>query len=197
MRNWTFEPGIELSGVMIESIVEAFKLFPSVALKRLVSAGIGTLNGREVVMDRHGWYPIDSWLAAFDSFATSVGTRALFQIGQQVPKYAVLPPGINDIHSAMASINIGYHMNHRKNGRLMFDPTTGQTLPGIGNYTYSPVPGERKIIFVGEVPYPCDFDRGLLSAFATKFERFSRVMHDDRAPCRKNGSRSCTYIVTW
>jgi hypothetical protein len=197
MQNWTFEPGIELSGVMIESIVEAFKLFPSVATKRLLGHGIGTMKGKDLVLDRNGWYPIANWLAAFDGFAETVGPRALFQIGQQVPRYAALPPGISDIHSALGAIDVGYHMNHRKNGRPMFDPTTGQMLPGIGNYKMKAEPGERKIISVCENPYPCDFDRGLISAFTVRFEKAGRVTHDDRAPCRKTGSRSCTYHVTW
>jgi len=197
MQKWTFEPGIELSGVMIESIVEAFKLFPSVATKRLLGHGIGTMKGKDVVLDRQGWYPIENWLAAFDGFAETVGPRALYQIGAQVPKYAVMPPGINDIYSALGAIDVGYHMNHRKNGRPMFDPSTGKAVPGIGNYAVKPEPNERRITALCENPYPCDFDRGLLTAFATRFERNGRVIHDDRAPCRRNGARSCTYTVTW
>ena len=197
MQTWTFEPGIEFSGTMLEAIVEAFKLFPSVAYKRLLNHGIGTLRGKDVVIDRQAWYPIESWLAAFDSFAESVGPRALFQIGQNVPKHAAIPPGINDIVGAIAAVDVGYHMNHRKNGKLMFDPATGQITPGIGTYGFKPVPGERKIISVCENPYPCEFDRGILTCFALRFERLARVLHDERAPCRRTGGRSCTYIVTW
>jgi hypothetical protein len=197
MQTWNFEPGIEFSGGMLDAIVEAFKLFPSVATRRLVNHGIGTLRGKDVVIDRQAWYPIESWLAAFDGFAETVGPRALQQIGQHVPKYAAVPPGINDIHGAIGAVDVGYHMNHRKNGKVMFDPTTGSVAPGIGNYGYTAVPGERKIISVCENPYPCDFDRGILMAFTLKFERLGRVVHDDRAPCRKSGARSCTYVVTW
>jgi hypothetical protein len=197
MQRWTFEPGIEFSGTMLEAIVEAFKLFPSVAYKRLLNHGIGTMKGKDVVIDRQSWYPIESWLAAFDGFAESVGPRALFQIGQNVPKHAAIPPGINDITGAIAAVDVGYHMNHRKNGKLMFDPATGQITPGIGTYGFKPVPGERKIISVCENPYPCEFDRGILTCFALRFERLARVLHDERAACRRTGSKSCTYIVTW
>ena len=79
----------------------------------------------------------------------------------------------------------------------MFDPATGQKLSGIGNYGYTPVPRERRIISVCENPYPCDFDRGILTTLAAKFERASRVTHDDSAPCRKNGADSCKYIIAW
>ena len=74
----------------------------------------------------------------------------------------------------------------------MFQPATGQKTKGIGSYGTSDS-GPRKITAVCENPYPCDFDRGLLSAVATRFERAARVTHDDAAPCRKTGANSCTY----
>jgi hypothetical protein len=65
-----------------------------------------------------------------------VGPRALFQYGQHLPKYAPFPPTITDIQSAMGSMDAAYHMNHRKNGKVMFDPATGEMLEGIGHYGY-------------------------------------------------------------
>jgi hypothetical protein len=192
-----FEPGIEVFGASIDAIVDAFKLFPSIALKRLVNAGIGTMRGKDVVVNRDSWYPQANWLAVFEGIASEVGPRALVQIGQHVPKHAPFPPSINDIHGAMGSMDAAYHMNHRKAGRVMFDPGTGQMLSGIGNYGYAPVPRERRIISVCENPYPCDFDRGIISALAARFERGSRVTHDDSAPCRKNGADSCKFIIAW
>jgi len=192
-----FEQGIEVYGASIDAIVEAFRLFPSVALKQLVNYGIGTVKGRDIVIDREAWYPMSNWLAAYESIAKTVGPRALMQIGQQIPKHAPFPPTINDIHSALASLNAAYHMNHRKRGKVMFDPETGQLTPGIGSYGYTPVPRERKIISVCENPYPCDFDKGLITALANRFEKMSRVVHDDDAPCRRNNAESCTYTISW
>jgi hypothetical protein len=192
-----FEQGIEVYGASIDAIVEAFRLFPSVALKQLVNYGIGTIKGRDVVVDREAWYPMSNWLAAYESIAKTVGPRALMQIGQQIPKHAPFPPTINDIHSAMASMNAAYHMNHRKRGKVMFDPETGQLTPGIGSYGYTPVARERKIISVCENPYPCDFDKGIITALANRFEKMSRVVHDDDAPCRRTNADSCTYTISW
>jgi len=192
-----FEEGIEAYGASIDAIVDAFKLFPSVALKRLVAFGIGTTKGKDVVVERDAWYPLDRWLSAFESIANEVGPRGLFQYGQHLPKYAPFPPSVVDIRSAMASIDVAYHMNHRKKGRIMFDPATGQMTEGIGHYGYRSAPTEKKIISVCENPYPCDFDRGIITSLAARFEKQSRVAHDDKAPCRKNGADSCTYVVTW
>ena len=193
-----FEPGIEAYGASIDGIVDAFKLFPSVALKRMVAFGIGTMSGKNnVTIERDAWYPLDKFLAAFESIATEVGSRGLFQYGQHLPKYAPFPPQINDVHSALASLDVAYHMNHRKAGKVMFDPATGRMLEGIGHYGYKPVPNEKKIIAVCENPYPCEFDRGIITSLAARFEKMSRVTHDDKAPCRKVGADSCTYVVTW
>jgi hypothetical protein len=197
MQFKAFEPGIDVHGSSLDAIVDAFKLFPSIALKRLLSHGIGNTNSKgEIVIDTQAWYPQASWLAAFEGFATTVGTRALFQIGQNVPKHAIFPPAVDNIYRGIASIDVAYHMNHRKAGKPMFDPASGQKAKGIGQYGMIES-GDRRITSVCENPYPCDFDRGILSAIATRFERSSRVSHDDRAPCRKTGSDSCTYHIAW
>ena len=192
-----FEPGIEVWGACVEPFVDAFKMFPSVVLKRLVSRGIGTLKGKDVVIDRQAWYPQKEWLEVFEDIATSVGPRATYQIGLSIPRHAVFPPTVKDIHSGIASVDVAYHMNHRKNGKVMFDATTGQKLSGIGSYGYAAVSGESRITSVCENPYPCDFDRGILSAIALRFEKFARVTHDDGAQCRRNGASSCTYSISW
>jgi hypothetical protein len=197
MQFKAFEPGIEVHGSSIDAVVEAFKLFPSIGLKRMATHGIGTANAKgEIVIDRDGWYSQTAWLAAFEAIATTVGTRALFQIGQHVPKHAIFPPQITDIRSGLASLDVAFHMNHRKDGRPMFDPASGRMTKGIGSYGMKDN-GPRKVTCLCENPYPCDFDRGVITGVATRFERGARVTHDETGPCRKNGADSCTYHVTW
>jgi hypothetical protein len=197
MQFQVFEPGIEVWGISLDAFVEAFKLFPSIALKRLAAGGIGTMRGKDVVVDKDAWYPQDKWLAVFESLASEIGPRALLQIGQNVPKHAPFPPTITNIHSAIAALNVAYHMNHRKQGKVMADPATGKLMSGIGSYGYAPVPGERRIVSVCENPYPCDFDRGIITALASRFEKTAKVTHDDGAPCRKQGADSCRFVISW
>ncbi len=198
MQFKSFEAGIEVFGASVGAFIEAFKLFPSVVLRCLVRHGIGTTTGKNnIEVDPQRWYSQDAWLAAWEEIARTVGPRACYQVGRQVPRHAVFPPSVTDSHTAIAALDIAYHMNHRKNGKVMFDPATGQKLTGIGTYGYKPVQGERKIISVCENPYPCDFDRGLLTEVALKFERSARVLHDDAAPCRTRGAESCTFTVIW
>jgi hypothetical protein len=197
MQFKAFDSGVEVFGANVGAFVDAFKLFPSVILKCLVKNGIGTMAGKNVDIDRSRWYPQENWLAAWEEIATNIGPRACYQIGRQVPRHAVFPPSVTEVNGAIASLDIAYHMNHRKNGKPMFDPATGQKAKGIGNYGFEPMKGERRIKSVCENPYPCDFDRGLLAEVATRFEAQARVSHDDGAPCRSKGASSCTYYVSW
>ncbi len=186
----------EINGIFVDVFLGAFKLFPSVVYKKLASYGIGTLQGKDIVVDRNAWYPLDKWLAAHEDIAASVGPRASFQIGQEIPKILGTPPGITDAHGSLASLNIGYHMNHRKNGRVLFDAATGAVLPGIGDLKYTPE-GRGRGTMVSTDPYPCDLDRGLCQGLALRFERQARVVHETREPCRKDGGTACVYTITW
>jgi len=193
-----FEEGVEVSGENIGATLDGFKKYPSVAMKHLLRHGIvKSKPGEEPEIDRAAWYPLKAWLAAYEAIATEVGFNSLYSIGRTVPENAVFPPHIKDIHTAIASIDIAYHMNHRKNGEVMFDPSTGKMLDGIGHYGYEPIPNEKRIVCVCENPYPCDFDRGIVSAMATRFEPGASTVHDSDAPCRKKGAESCTFHVFW
>ncbi len=97
----------------------------------------------------------------------------------------------------MIGLDAAYHRYHKKRGVLMFDEASGRMLEGIGHYTARWVPGEQKILARCENPYSCDFDHGVLIGYAARFNPRSRVTHDVIAPCRKNGSDSCTYVITW
>ena len=79
----------------------------------------------------------------------------------------------------------------------MFDINTKAMLEGIGHYGFEKVANEAKIVSVCENPYPCDFDRGIITAMARRLAKQALVTHDDTKPCRKLEGDSCTYVVTW
>jgi hypothetical protein len=192
------EQGIEASGASIGAFVEAFKLFPSVISRKLTRHGIGkTVGKNDVDVDPNAWYPQEAWLAAWEEIAGEIGPRACYQIGRHLPKHAPFPPSVTDIYSGIASVDIAYHLNHRKRGKPMFDMATGTKMSGIGNYGFQSAPGERKIVSTCDNPYPCDFDRGILTEIATRFQPSVRVSHNEQGSCRKNGGNSCTYVLTW
>jgi hypothetical protein len=115
-----------------------------------------------------------------------LGQNTLFSIGMKIPENANFPPEIESLEKALQSIDVAYHMNHR-NGE-------------IGHYRYESV-GPKSVKMVCQNPYPCAFDRGIITAMAKRFKPkdsiMVNVMHDDSAPCRVKGGASCTYNVRW
>ena len=196
MQFKAFEPGIENSGESVRAIVAGFNKFPSIALKYLVKYGFLEPNQKIDDLDITLWYPEEAFLQAFEAITNEVGANSLYGVGRQIPETAIFPP-MEGVIMALDSIDIAYHMNHRKNGKVMFDPQTGTMLEGIGHFHNKPVANENRSVMVCETPYPCDFERGLISAIARKFEPGATTAHDPNAPCRKNGADTCTYVIWW
>jgi predicted hydrocarbon binding protein len=193
-----FEAGIEVSGESLGAIVDGFKKYPSIASKYLSKFGLARADGgRALAVDRTRWYSLKDWLSAYEGIAQEIGYNSLYSIGKSIPENAVFPPHITDIFGAIDSIDVAYHLNHRKNGTVMFNPENGSMLEGIGHYRASRVANDNKIVCVCENPYPCDFDRGIISAMANRFEKQARTVHDAEAPCRKKGADSCSYVIWW
>jgi hypothetical protein len=172
-------PEVEVNGETVYAIVDGMGTFRSVAMEIL------EVNG--IVDPQPGmWYAQQKWLDAFKKIAEALGPNTLFNIGLKIPENATFPPDIVTIEDALKAIDAAYHMNHRG----------GE----IGEYRFqSNGPKTAKMICPN--PYPCAFDRGIITAMAKRFKPkespLVSVSHDDSAPCRVNGADSCTYIVTW
>jgi hypothetical protein len=188
-----FNPKVEVNGETVLSIVDGMGAFKERAYKFLADNGIQNPEPGK-------WYPQQSWLDAFKAIAQATGDFTLFNIGKKIPENAQFPPEINTIDKALAAIDVAYHMNHRIDGQVMFDPATGKMLEGIGHYGFQQM-NEREIRMVCENPYPSDFDRGIIEAMAQKFKPagagFIIVKLDESLPSRKKGADSCTYTVKW
>jgi hypothetical protein len=193
-----FEPGIEVNGQTVNAIVDGFRFLKEFPSRILLEEGIGKPGAEGLVeIDPEAWYSQESWLRAFERIGKTMGRPNLFAIGLRIPENAKFPPTITRIHEAIASIDVAYHMNHRKHGHVMYDPASGTMLEGIGHYGYEPVAGRAMIVSRCRNPYPCDFDRGILTAMAKRFEKAAHVTHVDGDPCRERGDESCTYHVGW
>lgn len=193
-----FEPGIEVIGQTVYTIFAGFAAFKSIAGDILTAEGIGVIDPNSgFTLDQAAWYSMDAWLRAFRHVAQELGDPVLFSIGKKIPERAIFPPWVKDIDSAIRSIDIAYHLNHRKQGQVMFNTETGQMLEGIGHYGYWREDGKNQIVCVCENPYPCHFDRGIITTLALRFEPTARIRHADDKPCRSRGDSSCTYTVTW
>jgi hypothetical protein len=190
-------PNIEVNGRTVFAIVDAFTL-KKIPSQILLAEGIGEPTaGGVVAVAPERWYLQQAWLRAFERIATEIGHGALYAIGLRIPENAAFPPWVKDIDGAIRSIDVAYHLNHRREGRVMFDPSSGTMLEGIGHYGYTRIAGQRTIVSECNNPYPCDFDAGILAAMAKRFEKTAVVTHDRTGMCRNKGHDSCTYVVTW
>lgn len=185
------EPGIEVIGQAVYAIVDGFGIAKALTGSHLKNAGLPT----EIKSDE--WYSQEKWLKAFESIAKLFGDDTLFRIGLKIPENAIYPPFVKDIDTAIQAIDFAYHLNHRKNGRIMADEQTETLLEGIGHYGYQRITGANKIISECNNPYPDSFDMGIITCMARKFMPKATVSHDDSKPCRKKGANSCTYIISW
>jgi hypothetical protein len=187
-----FDSRVEVNGQTVLSVVDGCVL-KDAALQILADNGITNISN-------DSWYSQQAWLDAFKLIADQVGIKTLYTIGYKIPDNAQFPPEIDDIGKGLAAIDVAYHMNHRINDEMLFNPLTGVMKEGIGHYGFEKT-GEKQAKMCCENPYPCDFDRGIIEAMAKRFKPasslFVNVTHDDSAPCRKKGDNSCTYIIKW
>jgi len=187
--------GIEVSGQSVAGTLGAFQQYKSMPNRFLLSEGVGTASADgTVAIDPSKWYPLENWLRAFGRIGQEVGPSVLAQIGASVMQNIQWPPGMTSVEGLIRFIDIGYHMHHRKDGKVMFDQATGTMLPGIGNFSFK---GEDKSRYFIECanPYPCSFDKGILSGALRRLGTGSLAVHDGTAECRTKGGKACTYHV--
>jgi hypothetical protein len=187
--------GIEVSGQSVAGTMHAFQQYKSMANRYLLSEGVGAPGpDGSVAIDPQGWYPVEKWLAAFRRIGQEVGSSVLTQIGAGVMQNIQWPPGMTSVEGLVRFIDIGYHMHHRKNGRPMFDERTGAIVPGIGSFQLKGEDSHRYLVEC-ENPYPCPFDKGILSGALRRLGTGSMAFHDENSDCRQKGGRRCTYVV--
>jgi hypothetical protein len=179
MAQFVGTPNVEVNGETVYAIVDGMGIFKSLALEVLAENGI--------VDPRPGeWFSQQKWLDAFKIISEKLGTKTLFAIGLKIPENAIFPSDIKTIEQALQAIDVAYHMNHR-NG-------------DIGEYRFESN-GPKSAKMICRNPYPCAFDRGIITAMVKRFKPqnslSAAVTHDDTAPCRVNGDESCTYLVNW
>jgi hypothetical protein len=190
--------GIDVSSTAINVALSGFELFPSVMKKILVTHRILEPDpSGQLIIRESRWFSLDSWLSVFETIRREIGPSALAQLGTHILKNPKFPAGINDVESALQSIDTAFHLSHRKNGVLMMDASSGRMLEGIGHYRFHRHSlAEKRVEMMCDTPYPCEIDIGIVTAVARRFAPRATVMHADRG-CRRDGSVVCSYEVSW
>jgi hypothetical protein len=192
--------GIEVSGAALRGILDGFGDFRAMASKLTVQAGIGTAGpDGECQLDPDAWYPLERAVRLMAEIEKKVGRNTLFQVGVSIAQNARLPGPANsgDVAQILRRTDVGYHLNHRKDGQVMGNPATGEVLEGIGHFRAMATPGQNLVTCVCDTVYPCDMDRGLLTGLARRARQDVLVKHDNTQPCRKTGGANCTFVITW
>lgn len=133
-----------------------------------------------------GWYLQQCWLDVLREIAHGAcgGSLDLVSVGMEIPTSADWPPDVNNMEAALFSIDVAYHLNHRK----------GQ----IGHYKAVTIDSTH-IDMICDNPYPCDFDYGIIFGTLRRWRNADvpfKLTHDP-AQCRKRGDAACTYHVSW
>jgi serine/threonine-protein kinase len=185
-----FVPDVEVNGALVQAVLDGFGTFRAVALKYAVN--FGGIDDDGVI--RNEWASHEAWLAAHEKVILELGGAVLFNIGQNIPDNAREWPEATDIDAAMKVLDIAYHLNHRRKGKVMYDGATGVMTEGIGHYLAARDPEQKRITMTCDNPYPCELDHGIITAIARRYGG-----HVEHAPigCRTLGASSCTYVVTW
>ncbi len=121
---------------------------------------------------------------SFKEISDKYGSNTIFEIGKNIPSNAQFPPEIDNIEKALGAIDVAYHMNHQ-NGDIGFYKLIEHDK------------NNKTLVMQCKNPYPCDFDRGIITAMARKFEFSARVELDTTKPSRKNGADDSWYIISY
>jgi hypothetical protein len=189
----SMNPEIEVNGQTVLTIANGMGAVKNMGLRILSENNIHDPQPES-------WYSQQEWLNAFKQISEKIGAGTLFQIGKSIPENAEFPPHIETIEQALAAIDVAYHMNHRLKGVELFNSQTGQMTEGIGHYNFKKI-NDKKVEIICDNPYPCDFDKGIITAMARRFKPSSSphvsVVHDVNDGCRSKGDHSCSYVITW
>ncbi len=185
-------PDIEVNGESVLAVINGMG-FAKIAGKAILAD-----NG--IVEPKPGyWYKQQLWLNAFKEISEKIGDATLKAIGESIPESANFPNEIDSMEKALFGIDIAYHMNHRLNGKPLFDTATGIMSEGIGHYI-AEKKSDSLITITCDNPYPDAFDLGIIETMAKKFPgnaQFIKVKQADNCESRSKGDKTSVFEISW
>lgn len=178
-----FADGVEVSSQVLRAFVDGFP-------QGLKEQGVRVLKTHGLELgEGERFFSLEVFLKSMKQIQGSMGPDILYFIGKRIAHNSILPPGIVSIESALQSIDVAYHMNHRG----------GE----IGVYKDSPLEGDglmERGVLECRNPYPCAFDKGVIEGFAERFQANATseiLVREQEGGCRKKGDDTCYYNVSW
>ncbi len=178
-----FDQRVEISGGHLSAIIQAFPAgTEKIAISILTAKGLQDPNP-------DAWYSLQSVLDVMKDLYESFNPGLLTRIGNRVPQLVQVPPHWKSIDIALKELDVAYKMNHR-----------GGQIGSFVSEDLGTDGGLRRIKMISRSHWPCEYDHGIMQGVSERFKEPGMevfVRKDDKAPCRKSGGDSCTYLVTW
>jgi hypothetical protein len=169
-------PQDEVAGDSILAFTNAMGAFRSRALQVLQAHGLPDPAAGT-------WYPLQSYLDALREIYQTRGPAMISVTGRKLVEGHRFTEAFDGIAAALSSLDRDYHARHRG--------------ADVGSYQVSET-GPDEVTVIVRNPYPCEIDRAVVEALATRFRprgSVVRVEHD--GPCRHDGASACTLRVRW
>lgn len=177
-----FDENVEVNGQTVLSVVNGVnEMFFANMQQILSSNGINSPKSGE-------WYSQKDWLLSFKEIGNIIGNYTLFAIGKSIFENADFPEEINGLKSALESIDVAYNQNHR-----------GGEIGYYKLVSFDEKRNEAKMEC--KTPYPCSFDRGIISSIVRRFAPTNSVNQEVELDEEKNnkntGADSSWYNISW
>ncbi len=163
----------EYAGAALHSFLRGLKQAPQIITTILRKHGITEI-------DPNAWYDLETARSIYASVGKQVGSFSLTAVGSEMINTAKFPPAINDVTSALQSIQAAYLMSARGTN--------------LGEITCD-VKHDRRAVLVFSTPFPCALDKGIIQGCVKRFGGLPMIEHG--IGCRDEGATSCTYTVNW
>lgn len=177
----TPNPKLEVSSIFIRSTLETM----GKNTRKLEQI----LYKEEILLDsKQSWYQLQSFLNVMKYISQKYSPNTLFQIGKSVANSLQFSSKVNSIQTALEALESVIQNSHN-NGT-------------IGSYQLIKFDkNAQEIHFECENPYPCYFDRGLLTQvtkrFMPKTATLVNVELNKNLPSRISGSNKSFYTIFW
>lgn len=175
---------IEVSGDVIHTLIKTIEME---YLRDKILSEYGFTN-----VEKGKFYSCSNYLRLLKTIHEKM-PLSLRDFGRAIFSQAEWPKHIDTFEKAMMSIDIAFHMNHRKNGRLMYDPATGAMEEGIGHYLAEKT-GSNAYRLTCDNVYPCPFDIEIIEGMAKSFKKNLSISHES-SECRMKGALKCVYSI--
>jgi hypothetical protein len=156
---------------------------------------LGMWRARGVkILEEHGivdpapneWYSFQAYLDSLRFIYEKIGPATVTEIGKKLVAGNEFPPTVDSIEVALAGLDQDYRLRHHG--------------ADVGSFRYEQK-GPREGAMTIRNPYPCELDRGVVSALVQRFRPpaspLVRIDHADAKSCRKHGAEACVLRVSW